>query len=201
MLQPLLSNLALNPTSIYLYKEFLNNSEIENLISYLDSLPLVVATTQSNNPLDNGRRSKVKWLEPNDLNLKWLQNKIYKGVKEANSKNWNFNLIGILEKIQYTEYHSQDLGHFEWHLDLGSQFTQTRKISLTIQLSDPSEYKGGNLEIFTGGDYNDPNTKILAPKEKGTAVFFPSYIVHRVTPVTKGIRKSLVIWIGGSPFN
>jgi PKHD-type hydroxylase len=70
----------------------------------------------------------------------------------------------------------------------------TRKISITVQLSDPNDYEGGVLELNVG------NTIVQMPKEKGCAVLFPSYILHRVTPVTKGIRKSLVLWVGGTTF-
>jgi PKHD-type hydroxylase len=68
-----------------------------------------------------------------------------------------------------------------------------RKLSLVCQLSDPSEYEGGELQINTG--------EIFTPeKQKGTVILFPSYLLHRVTPVTKGTRRSLVLWIEGPAF-
>jgi PKHD-type hydroxylase len=70
-----------------------------------------------------------------------------------------------------------------------------RKISITIQMSESDEYAGGDLELWTGG-----KESIKAPRGKGVAVLFPSYILHRVSPVTDGIRKSLVLWVGGSHY-
>ena len=70
-----------------------------------------------------------------------------------------------------------------------------RKVSITVQLSDTDDYEGGNLEIWSGGD----NVKI-APRGRGNVVIFPSYMMHRVTPVTKGTRKSFVLWVGGEHY-
>jgi PKHD-type hydroxylase len=67
-----------------------------------------------------------------------------------------------------------------------------RKISLVVQMSDPEDYEGGSLELNTGGPIVEPT------KTKGSVIIFPSYLLHRVTPVTSGLRKSLVLWAGGS---
>ena len=69
-----------------------------------------------------------------------------------------------------------------------------RKISITVQLSDPSEYEGGDLQIKINAGQSD------TPKGLGNVVIFPSYLLHRVTPVTKGLRRSLVLWITGPAF-
>ena len=73
-----------------------------------------------------------------------------------------------------------------------------RKVSLTVQLSDPSEYEGGDLEISKGGLSEDSGYKMH--RGKGTVVIFPSYMMHRVTPVTRGTRRSFVLWVGGSHY-
>jgi PKHD-type hydroxylase len=79
-------------------------------------------------------------------------------------------------------------------MDFGSGDISNRKLSITVQLSDPSEYEGGELQFMINQHI------ITAPKEKGTAIIFPSFALHRVTPVTKGARKSIVGWIGGPPY-
>jgi PKHD-type hydroxylase len=111
----------------------------------------------------------------------------------ANKEMWQFDIPSILDVVQYTQYYENG-GHYDWHTDTGPHPFNTRKISITVQLSDPNEYEGGDLELKLG------NQTSKMPKEKGCAVLFPSYILHRVTPVTKGIRKSLVLWVGGSVF-
>jgi PKHD-type hydroxylase len=94
--------------------------------------------------------------------------------------------------LQFTRYQAPG-EHYEWHIDRGMQ-TGTRKLSLSLQLSDPDDYEGGDLEMWFGGE----PTK--ASRERGMMTFFPSYVMHRVTPVTKGVRYSLVCWISGPPF-
>ena len=69
-----------------------------------------------------------------------------------------------------------------------------RKISLSVQLTDPGEYEGGQLQLYT-----KKNVQTL-PKTKGSAIFFPSFLLHQVTPVTKGKRMSLVAWVTGPQF-
>ena len=201
MLFPVTSSPNILPLSPITLPNVFNISEVNRLNNYIDTLPYETAKTlegKSNIEKNKQRRSKIKWLIPNS-HLDWLYERIYQISLKANNQ-WGFDLAGINENIQYTEYDSEDLGHFGWHLDLGNKGARVRKISITIQLSNPSEYEGGNLEVFTGGDYNNPNNKRIAPKEQYSATIFPSYILHRVTPVTKGIRKSLVIWVGGTPF-
>ena len=113
---------------------------------------------------------------------------------EANNCLWNFDLVTATEDLQFTEYYATNKGHYDWHLDTGPDNLSIRKVSITVQWSDPSEYEGGELELLRG---RDPE---IAPKGKGVVVMFPSYIMHRVTPVTKGTRKSFVLWLGGGHY-
>jgi PKHD-type hydroxylase len=137
------------------------------------------------------RKSQIKWLY-HDEKSDWLYNKIENMVIEANQV-WNFDLYSIRDSIQYTEYYEGG-GHYDWHMDIGPYPINNRKISITIQLSDPDDYIGGDLEIWTG------NGLQTCARQKGSALLFPSYMLHRVTPVTSGTRKSLVLWVGGSPY-
>jgi PKHD-type hydroxylase len=112
-------------------------------------------------------------------------------ISKCNQEFYKFQITEISEEIQYTVYNSDDEGYYDWHLDM--TLNKRRKLSLICQLSDPSEYEGGELQIHTG------NITTLE-KEKGTVFLFPSYILHRVTPVTKGTRRSIVLWIEGPAF-
>jgi len=78
-------------------------------------------------------------------------------------------------------------------MDCGQEIQNQRKISVTVQLSAPDEYEGGDLQFNIG-------RQITAPRVQGAAVIFPSFYLHRVTPVTKGVRKSFVLWVGGEPY-
>jgi PKHD-type hydroxylase len=140
--------------------------------------------------IDGVRDSYVSFVFPND-NTFWLFDKLKFIINDMNNKYFGFDLTSMDQGLQYTEY-SNPGSHYSWHIDKG---VGIRKLSLSLQLSDPDEYEGGDLELWFGGD--DP---VKIKKEKGMITFFPSYVMHRVTPVTKGTRKSLVCWISGPPF-
>ena len=114
---------------------------------------------------------------------------------EANRELWDFDLISAIELIQYTEYYASEGGHYDWHQDIGPGVGSLRKVSLTVQLSDSDEYEGGDLEIWQGGQ-----SIVQAPRGAGNVVIFPSYMMHRVKKVTKGTRKSFVLWVGGQHY-
>ena len=112
----------------------------------------------------------------------------------VNLNHMMFDNVRLTEPAQFTEYPRG--GFYDWHMDLNA-FGQTglhpiRKISMTCLLSDPSEFKGGDLA------FDDSKSKITL--QQGQAVFFASFMKHRVEPVKKGIRRSLVMWFGGTPF-
>jgi PKHD-type hydroxylase len=137
------------------------------------------------------RRSKVYWLPKNDEFLE-IYKIFFDLMGRCNNSFYNFKLSQISERIQYTVYNENDQGYYDWHLDMGAG-KSNRKLSLVCHLSDPSEYEGGELQINNGG--------IIVPENgKGTVVIFPSYLLHRVTPVTKGTRRTLVLWVEGPPF-
>jgi len=137
------------------------------------------------------RKSRIKWIHHDDKSW-WVYDKLVKHIEEAN-KTWGFAINSIIDSIQYTEYYEGG-GHYDWHMDVGNYPMNNRKISITIQLSSPDEYEGGDLEFWVG------RTPDKAPREHLLAILFPSYLMHRVTPITKGTRKSLVLWVGGDTF-
>ena len=112
---------------------------------------------------------------------------------KTNNNHFGFDNMQLTEPAQYTEY--PEGGFYDWHIDSdveGKNEPPVRKISMTCLLSHESEFEGGGLELMSDG-------KIARPKQ-GQAIFFASYIRHRVIPITKGVRKSLVMWFGGTPF-
>jgi PKHD-type hydroxylase len=112
-----------------------------------------------------------------------------------NSKYYGFDLTGFEDALQYTVYNESDTKeHYTWHVDnLGQGRPGCRKLSIVIQLSDPQEYEGGELQLHYQSYH-------IARKDKGLLYIFPSYVLHRVTPVTGGTRRSLVGWICGPDF-
>lgn len=135
------------------------------------------------------RDSSIKFLSPTNDN-KWLYQRITDCVTEANSVCFNFDLFGLTESLQLTKYDAPK-GHYDYHLDKCVNST-IRKLSFSILLND--DYDGGDFEILIEKE----STKL--PKSQGTMLIFPSYILHRVTPVIKGSRYSIVGWITGKPF-
>ncbi len=178
----------------YLFNNAFTTEEIEWIQDLTDLSPYITAGIGDEDIVnDKVRKSSIKWL-PHSPNTEWVYDKISSAVLEANNALWGFSLSSIIDNIQYTEYY-EDGGHYGWHVDTGNYPLNHRKISITIQLSNPDDYEGGILEFNVGG-----SEYIEAPKQQGLAVLFPSYLLHRVTPVTKGVRKSLVLWVGGDTF-
>ena len=96
------------------------------------------------------RSSKVKWI-PKSREFQGLYERIAQEIMMHNQQHWKFDLTTLREQIQYTEYHAEDKGKYDWHLDIGSGWSSLRKISVTINLSDPKDYDGGVLEFNMGG--------------------------------------------------
>jgi PKHD-type hydroxylase len=143
--------------------------------------------------LNKIRRSDVDWLYKNN-ETEWLFNRLGHIVSSLNTQFYRFDLTGFGEPLQLTNYDHSDKGMYGWHQDYGSRVSTSRKLSLVLQLTDPSEYEGGNLQIMTGGEPTNVH------KQRGFVAVFPSYVVHQVTPVTQGSRQSLVAWITGPEF-
>lgn len=138
------------------------------------------------------RRSQVQFL-PNSPEYRWVYERLGEVVSRVNANYYRFDLTGFGEQLQMTNYNSEEQGTYGWHMDMGVQGV-SRKLSLVLQLTDPSQYEGGNLEILAGSN------ALIVEKKKGRIVLFPSWMLHRVTPVTKGQRQSLVVWVSGPYF-
>ena len=143
----------------------------------------------------NLRRTNISWID-NNQDTKFIWDKLSLTIAEVNSRYFQFNLTGLYENIQLGCYKSESLDEYGWHVDTTlSAYGVMRKLSIALLLSDIAEFEGGDLELKPSSD-----TPVKLEQKKGRAWFFPSYMLHRVTPVTKGIRKSLVVWVGGPPF-
>jgi PKHD-type hydroxylase len=122
----------------------------------------------------------------------WIFDRLAHYAVQANNESWNFDLIGFGDDFQYTKYYGGG-GHYSWHADIGETCSH-RKISMVLQLCDETEYQGGDLQFFVGPG------ETSASKKRGTLIMFPSFLMHRVTPVDSGVRMSLVSWISGPNF-
>ena len=136
------------------------------------------------------RTSHISWIP--FKKMPDMYKDIEKTMNKTNGNHFGFDGMQITEMAQYTEYPSG--GFYDWHMDSDVNFVHeptVRKISMTCLLSHESEFEGGELQI----EKEKNKVKLV----QGQAIFFASFIRHRVAPVTKGVRKSLVMWFGGPP--
>lgn len=143
------------------------------------------------------RRSKVKWVDDSENQFSWVFDILKHVVANINARFYRFDLSGFGEPMQLTNYSEEDQGTYNWHQDMScskNAVGTNRKLSIVIQLSDPSVYEGGNLEIMHG------SKPVAVEKKRGLIAIFPSWQLHRVTPVVKGSRQSLVVWVSGPEF-
>ena len=137
------------------------------------------------------RTSHISWIPFKKMNDMYKD--IEKIMKQTNGNHFGFDGMQITEQAQYTEY--PEGGFYDWHVDNDVNMQHeppVRKISMTCLLSPENEFEGGDLELQAEGK--------VAKIKQGHAIFFASFIRHRVKPVTRGNRKSLVMWFGGTPF-
>jgi len=172
-----------------------SDEELKAIVDYCETIPKQDSFTDDGSINEEIRKSKIAWIE-NTQEISWLYDRLAYIAKKINSKFYNFDLTGFNEHFQYTVYHEENFGKYDWHLDLLSENADSspRKLTLVLQLSDPEDYEGGELQTITGPFENSVD------KKKGLVTAFPCWTLHRVTPVSKGTRKSLVIWISGPQF-
>ena len=137
------------------------------------------------------RTSHISWIPFKKMGDMYQD--IEKIMKRTNGNHFGFDGMQITEQAQYTEY--PEGGFYDWHVDNDINMEHeppVRKISMTCLLSPENEFEGGDLELI-----KENNSVKL---KQGQATFFASFVRHRVAPVTRGNRKSLVMWFGGTPF-
>ena len=177
----------------YLYYQLQNHFSYEQL-DYIENLPKSYQVGTVNNAdgidLHEIRKCNLSWIQDSQLDY-WL-NRIF---IEANGL-FGFNISGIRDHVQYTVYDNND-SHYDWHSDNDMTDTtslNSRKLSLVMLLNDSSEYEGGDFEAEVFKPTKEEFSK------KGDLIVFPSFIRHKVHPVTKGTRKTLVAWMEGPRF-
>jgi PKHD-type hydroxylase len=184
------------------WENFLTEQEIQTILSlpeWGDTSPAVIGGREGKftpQVEESIRKSGVAWLEKSP-HTQHIFEKIVNVINEVNRTFFKFDLTGLFEAAQLTTYSADRNDFYTWHIDgsLKDPNVVPRKLSMTLLLSDPSEFEGGQFQIKTVSD-----SPFIVEQKRGRAWFFPSYHLHRVTPVTKGVRKSLVLWIGGPEF-
>lgn len=182
------------------WNNLFSDEEIKKIIKYCESVPQNDALigsesnggTQANQEI---RYSKIAWIERNPDN-NWFFQKIQSASNKLNSKFFGFD-IESLHAMQYTIYDGSN-SHYSWHWDsfIGNALDnindeKQRKLTSVLQLDGPEDYEGGVLELLPCGRLEE------VEKKKGLMVSFPSFVLHRVSPVETGLRRSLVAWFTG----
>ena len=184
------------------FNDVFTKDELEKIIELNSKISLRDGNTIERN-LDSFRISKITHQYLNEDN-QWIFDRINQLIVHANLDFFEYDLVGY-DFYQYAEYHMENAGHYDYHVDIifngrnldaDAISIQTRKLSISLLLNEPGvDFEGGEFYINTGGHAN-PVTQLKA----GTAILFPSFLLHKVAPVTKGIRKSLVVWVTGPKF-
>ena len=168
--------------------------ECEKIIAMGESLIPEDATTIGSTKNENNlsvRDSKISWIFPTEEN-KWVFAKLTDSIVYLNDQYFKFDLFGLTEGLQFTKYEAPG-GHYVAHIDKMTGGLM-RKLSITLQLSDPNDYEGGEVDLIYSA------SPVTMSKDQGYLVTFPSYMLHQVKPVTKGTRYSLVCWVSGPAF-
>ncbi|MFP4274325.1 MAG: 2OG-Fe(II) oxygenase, partial [Paracoccaceae bacterium] len=154
------------------------------IVALAKTVPATEARLVGAQRAHNIRRAELSWLDEAEGG-DWVMERIMDLVREANRDVFGFDLTDFAESPQVAIYDGRRAGHFDWHADIGDgPLARRRKLTLVVQLSDPADYAGGRLEIM-------PGTQVrAADRAQGSATLFPAFLLHRVTPVTKGLRRS-----------
>jgi PKHD-type hydroxylase len=134
------------------------------------------------------RKSSAVFIFP-DASTRWVFDRLNRSIVEVNDSVYGFDVAEFREGFQFTRYEVGE--HYGPHFDIGAGRLSERKLSLTVQLSPPEAYTGGELVIYPG---------FVADKAQGMMTVFPSFMCHDVRPVQTGVRYSLVSWLAGTPF-
>ena len=171
-----------------------NQEEIDQIITLGASLQTGTAELENGKADSSVRNCMISWIELNEQSRD-IFIKLSDIVNTLNDKFYKYDLTEM-ESLQFTTYNSDTRDFYTSHSDDGYKFNLFRKLSVSVQLSDPSEYQGGEL-VFYRNALTEPS---FAPKDKGTVIVFPSFVIHEVQKITVGTRKSLVTWINGPRF-
>jgi len=184
-------NFELDKTNFFAFwNNAFSKEECQTIINIAKDKGLIKGTTKEESDV---RDSKISWLYPVD-NIDWVFRRVTDITLNLNDRFFKFDLFGLNEGFQFTNYEAPS-GKYGKHVDRGMNML-VRKLSISIQLTNPQEYEGGELKLYDGDD----NQANIMDKTQGTLIIFPSYVLHEVMPVTKGERNSLVTWVTGKQF-
>jgi PKHD-type hydroxylase len=186
-------NFELDQINLYAFwNNAFSKEECQTIINIAKDKGLIKGTTFNNDKTKDVRDSKISWLYPID-GMDWVFRRVTDITLNLNERFFKFDLFGLNEGFQFTNYEAPS-GKYGKHVDRGTNMP-VRKLSISIQLTNPEEYEGGELKLYDGEEKGT-----IMDKTQGTLVIFPSYVLHEVMPVTKGERNSLVTWVTGKQF-
>lgn len=192
----ILESRSINHSYIY-WDNYFSDDELTEIKKYCNTLSINDSTITEGNKLEpQVRKSKVAFFEL-DQDNHWIFEKLKSITESINNEFFQYDLTGF-RTIQYTKYNNVD-DHYSHHKDMlfDAFFPEdhglTRKLSVILFLSDPSEYTGGEFELHG-------NSEFIIEQKKGRIIAFPSFMMHRVIPVKSGERSSLVFWVLGPKF-
>jgi PKHD-type hydroxylase len=165
--------------SLVVWKDLFTPKELDAIEAYGDGLtPMRAEMETYRGNTDNARITRIAWMGRNG-DTAWLHARLEEAILTLNAEFCKYDLFGLMEAFQYTIYHGAEGSHYNWHVDLGRESIEPRKISLSLQLTDPSCYEGCDLVLEAGdGSY-------VAERARGALIAFPSYVLHRVTPIDR----------------
>lgn len=175
-------------------ERFLTPQECDRLVSLVPGSALRDVVLRADEALPTAadvrrcRLAGLAWVKE----IEWLVQRLAAAVTECNKALYNYQLTGITENLLVEQYSTN---HFhDWVQDFGAKEQSARKLGAIVQLTDPSQYEGGDVEFFS------PRGPQKAPRARGTIIIYPSFVFHRVTPVTSGNRTAISGWVSGVPF-
>jgi PKHD-type hydroxylase len=184
--------------SFVVWENAFTPAELDAIEGVGDSLKLEKAGVgyedKSGSADDPIRATDIAWMA-RGAQSGWIYDRLQRIALALNEQIYQYDLVGFSDPFQYTVYRGAEGGHFGWHVDQEEK-PLPRKLSFSLQLSHGNAYEGCDLELF-GGSAREP---LLAPRDRGLLIAFPSSVMHRVTPIRSGTRKALVFWTAGPKF-
>ncbi|MBJ26987.1 MAG: hypothetical protein CL567_04940 [Alphaproteobacteria bacterium] len=146
--------------------------------------------------VNNDARKCTEQRLPIDQQSGWPLNKIMFECCNINAQAWRFDLGGFVnDDLPYVmRYQATNKDHIDWHMDMGQAQNASRKLGFSIQLSNPDDYEGGDLE------FHNVSVEKKDIRKRGTLILFPAYWLHRVTAITSGERQVVVGWVHGPSY-
>jgi PKHD-type hydroxylase len=186
-------------TPFHFQPDALSPDQCDALISLVQAHQMKDAGLVGGATAHSIRRAEIAWLD-DIAEAAWVMDTMIPVVAKANRESFGFDLSDFGESPQVARYGAEREAHFDWHSDIPTKaagagmWAAKRKLTVVIQLSDPADYEGGSLHLRPESNITE------SPRARGTAILFPSFVLHRVTPVTSGSRWSLTLWSHGPAF-